>query len=159
MPRDTPCNGNIHIIYRFLQIPIVQVKSPEGKFQKTSTGAVRMQPKSEELKFVTKNDGYVHIHPSSVNYQVRMMGCTYICMSQVLGWQAQSLKFSQTLFYHLLSAAHHWAREGWVSINRQEIGLFLEKTFHFNKILLGTRQCSRLLSDVKLFLCITESMP
>lgn len=28
-----------------------------------------MQPKSDELKFVTKNDGYVHIHPSSVNYQ------------------------------------------------------------------------------------------
>lgn len=53
---------------------VVQVKSPEGKFQKTSTGAVRMQPKSDELKFVTKNDGYVHIHPSSVNYQVRMAG-------------------------------------------------------------------------------------
>lgn len=33
-----------------------------------------MQPKSEELKFVTKNDGYVHIHPSSVNYQVGMAG-------------------------------------------------------------------------------------
>lgn len=31
-----------------------------------------MQPKAEELKFVTKNDGYVHIHPSSVNYQVRI---------------------------------------------------------------------------------------
>nr|XP_020017570.1 putative ATP-dependent RNA helicase DHX57 isoform X3 [Castor canadensis] len=48
---------------------VVQVKTPEGKFQKTSTGAVRMQPKSAELKFATKNDGYVHIHPSSVNYQ------------------------------------------------------------------------------------------
>lgn len=34
-----------------------------------------MQPKSAELKFVTKNDGYVHIHPSSVNYQVRMALC------------------------------------------------------------------------------------
>lgn len=32
-----------------------------------------MQPKAEELKFVTKNDGYVHIHPSSVNYQVRIL--------------------------------------------------------------------------------------
>lgn len=67
------------------------MKSPEGKFQKTSTGAVRMQPKSDELKFVTKNDGYVHIHPSSVNYQVRMMGCTYIYIWQVLGWKTQSL--------------------------------------------------------------------
>ncbi|XP_027628805.1 putative ATP-dependent RNA helicase DHX57 [Tupaia chinensis] len=57
---------------------VVQVKSPEGKFQKTSTGAVRMQPKSAELKFVTKNDGYVHIHPSSVNYQVRHFDSPYL---------------------------------------------------------------------------------
>ncbi|ELW63977.1 Putative ATP-dependent RNA helicase DHX57 [Tupaia chinensis] len=55
-----------------------EVKSPEGKFQKTSTGAVRMQPKSAELKFVTKNDGYVHIHPSSVNYQVRHFDSPYL---------------------------------------------------------------------------------
>ncbi|XP_073070244.1 putative ATP-dependent RNA helicase DHX57 isoform X2 [Manis javanica] len=57
---------------------VVQVKSPEGKFQKTSTGAVRMPPKSDELKFVTKNDGYVHIHPSSVNYQVRHFDSPYL---------------------------------------------------------------------------------
>ncbi|KAM6179571.1 putative ATP-dependent RNA helicase DHX57 [Erethizon dorsatum] len=57
---------------------VVQVKTPEGKFQKTSTGAVRMQPKSTELKFVTKNDGYVHIHPSSVNYQVRHFDSPYL---------------------------------------------------------------------------------
>ncbi|XP_069881522.1 putative ATP-dependent RNA helicase DHX57 isoform X2 [Dipodomys merriami] len=57
---------------------VVQVKTPEGKFQKTSTGAVRMQPKSAELKFVTKNDGYVHIHPSSVNYQVRHFESPYL---------------------------------------------------------------------------------
>ncbi|XP_075391374.1 putative ATP-dependent RNA helicase DHX57 [Tenrec ecaudatus] len=57
---------------------VVQVKSPEGKFQKTSIGAVRIKPKSEELKFVTKNDGYVHIHPSSVNYQVRHFNSPYL---------------------------------------------------------------------------------
>ncbi|XP_004627688.1 putative ATP-dependent RNA helicase DHX57 [Octodon degus] len=57
---------------------VVQVKTPEGKFQKTSTGAVKMQPKSIELKFVTKNDGYVHIHPSSVNYQVRHFDSPYL---------------------------------------------------------------------------------
>ncbi|XP_006839440.1 PREDICTED: putative ATP-dependent RNA helicase DHX57 [Chrysochloris asiatica] len=57
---------------------VVQVKTPEGKFQKTSTRAVRMKPKSEELKFVTKNDGYVHIHPSSVNYQVRHFDTPYL---------------------------------------------------------------------------------
>ncbi|KAM6220257.1 putative ATP-dependent RNA helicase DHX57 [Rhynchocyon petersi] len=57
---------------------VVQVKSPEGKFQKTSIGAVKMKPKSEELKFVTKNDGYVHIHPSSVNYQVKHFDSPYL---------------------------------------------------------------------------------
>ncbi|XP_062427610.1 putative ATP-dependent RNA helicase DHX57 [Rhea pennata] len=57
---------------------VVQVKTPEGKYQKTSTGAVKMQPKAEELKFVTKNDGYVHIHPSSVNYQTRHFDSPYL---------------------------------------------------------------------------------
>lgn len=57
---------------------VVQVKIPEGRFQKTSTGTVRLPPKSDELKFVTKNDGYVHIHPSSVNYQVRRFESPYL---------------------------------------------------------------------------------
>ncbi|OXB68346.1 hypothetical protein ASZ78_015286 [Callipepla squamata] len=57
---------------------VVQVKKPEGKYHKTSTGAVKMQPKAEELKFVTKNDGYVHIHPSSVNYQTRHFESPYL---------------------------------------------------------------------------------
>ncbi|NXD56744.1 DEXH1 helicase, partial [Corvus moneduloides] len=43
-----------------------------------STGAVKMQPKAEELKFVTKNDGYVNIHPSSVNYQTRHFESPYL---------------------------------------------------------------------------------
>ncbi|NXR76108.1 DEXH1 helicase, partial [Pycnonotus jocosus] len=43
-----------------------------------STGAVKMQPKAEELKFITKNDGYVHIHPSSVNYQTRHFESPYL---------------------------------------------------------------------------------
>lgn len=30
-----------------------------------------MHPKANELRFVTKNDGHVHVHPSSVNYTVR----------------------------------------------------------------------------------------
>ncbi|KAM9298490.1 putative ATP-dependent RNA helicase DHX57 isoform 2-T3 [Morus bassanus] len=57
---------------------VVQVKKPEGKYQKTSAGAVKMQPKAEELKFITKNDGYVHIHPSSVNYQTRHFESPYL---------------------------------------------------------------------------------
>lgn len=36
----------------------------------TSKGAVKTQPKASELRFTTKNDGPVHVHPSSVNYTV-----------------------------------------------------------------------------------------
>ncbi|NXT24675.1 DEXH1 helicase, partial [Syrrhaptes paradoxus] len=43
-----------------------------------STGAVKMQPKAEELKFVTKNDGYVHIHFFTVNYQTRHFESPYL---------------------------------------------------------------------------------
>ncbi|MGH0141482.1 UNVERIFIED_CONTAM: hypothetical protein FKN15_021449 [Acipenser sinensis] len=49
---------------------VVQVRAPQGKYQLTSKGAVKMQPKADELKFMTKNDGSVHVHPSSVNYPV-----------------------------------------------------------------------------------------
>ncbi|XP_039513078.1 putative ATP-dependent RNA helicase DHX57 isoform X2 [Pimephales promelas] len=49
---------------------VVQVRSPQGKYKLTSKGAVKMQPKAEELRFMTKSDGAVHIHPSSVNFSV-----------------------------------------------------------------------------------------
>lgn len=58
-----------------LTYPVVdvlyQVRSPQENYKMTSKGAVKMPPKANELRFVTKNDGYVHIHPSSVNYIVR----------------------------------------------------------------------------------------
>ncbi|CAM9576957.1 unnamed protein product [Lampetra planeri] len=57
---------------------VVQVTVPEGKFQQTSTGAMRMPSKSEELRFITKSDGPVHIHPSSVNFQVRYFESPYL---------------------------------------------------------------------------------
>lgn len=48
-----------------------QVRAPQGNFKMTSKGAMKTHPKANELRFVTKNDGYVHVHPSSVNYTVR----------------------------------------------------------------------------------------
>lgn len=42
------------------------------------SGAVKLPPKPEELHFITKNDGNVHIHPSSVNYQVRHFESPYL---------------------------------------------------------------------------------
>ncbi|MGH0122982.1 UNVERIFIED_CONTAM: hypothetical protein FKN15_077636 [Acipenser sinensis] len=57
---------------------VVQVRAPQGKYQLTSKGAVKMQPKADELKFMTKNDGSVHVHPSSVNYPVRHFDSPYL---------------------------------------------------------------------------------
>uniref|UniRef100_A0A8B9RK37 RNA helicase n=1 Tax=Astyanax mexicanus TaxID=7994 RepID=A0A8B9RK37_ASTMX len=57
---------------------VVQVRSPQGKYKLTSKGAVKMQPKAEELRFMTKNDGAVHIHPSSVNFTVRHYDSPYL---------------------------------------------------------------------------------
>ncbi|XP_061481562.1 putative ATP-dependent RNA helicase DHX57 [Rhineura floridana] len=63
---------------------VVQVKMPEGKYQKTSTGAVKMKPKAGELKFVTKKEGSVHIHPSSVNYQTRHFDSPYLVYHEMI---------------------------------------------------------------------------
>ncbi|KAM4614689.1 putative ATP-dependent RNA helicase DHX57 [Polymixia lowei] len=57
---------------------VVQVRSPQGKFKVTSKGAVKMQPKADELRFMTKSDGCVHVHPSSVNYTVRHYDSPYL---------------------------------------------------------------------------------
>ncbi|MBN3305976.1 DHX57 helicase, partial [Amia calva] len=57
---------------------VVQVRAPQGKYKQTSKGAMKMQPKADELRFMTKNDGCVHVHPSSVNYQVRHYDSPYL---------------------------------------------------------------------------------
>ena len=51
---------------------VSQVRAPQGNYKMTSKGAMKMQPKANELRFMTKNDGCVHVHPSSVNYMVRL---------------------------------------------------------------------------------------
>lgn len=57
---------------------VVQVRAPQGNYKMTSKGAMKMQPKANELRFVTKSDGCVHVHPSSVNYTVRHYGSPYL---------------------------------------------------------------------------------
>ncbi|RVE56430.1 hypothetical protein OJAV_G00221220 [Oryzias javanicus] len=57
---------------------VVQVRAPQGNYKMTSTGAMKSQPKANELRFATKNDGYVHVHPSSVNYTVRHYDSPYL---------------------------------------------------------------------------------
>ncbi|KAK3093635.1 hypothetical protein FSP39_018307, partial [Pinctada imbricata] len=57
---------------------VVQVMKPENKFSHASTGAVPKALKPDELKFRTKSDGYVHIHPSSINFQVNYYESPYL---------------------------------------------------------------------------------
>uniref|UniRef100_H3DMF3 Putative ATP-dependent RNA helicase DHX57 n=1 Tax=Tetraodon nigroviridis TaxID=99883 RepID=H3DMF3_TETNG len=57
---------------------VVQVRAPQGNFKMTSKGAMKTHPKANELRFATKNDGYVHVHPSSVNYTVRHYASPYL---------------------------------------------------------------------------------
>ncbi|MGH0136635.1 UNVERIFIED_CONTAM: hypothetical protein FKN15_070042 [Acipenser sinensis] len=61
-----------------LTLQQMTVRAPQGKYQLTSKGAVKMQPKADELRFMMKNDGSVHVHPSSVNYPVRHFDSPYL---------------------------------------------------------------------------------
>lgn len=49
---------------------VVKVFTPEKSFTMTAGGAVPRQPQAKELKFKTSQDGYVNIHPASVNSEV-----------------------------------------------------------------------------------------
>ncbi|XP_060083551.1 putative ATP-dependent RNA helicase DHX57 [Ylistrum balloti] len=57
---------------------VVQVLTPEAKFSMSSMGAIPKLPRADELRFKTKGDGYIHIHPSSVNFQVNHYESPYL---------------------------------------------------------------------------------
>ncbi|XP_013395575.1 putative ATP-dependent RNA helicase DHX57 [Lingula anatina] len=57
---------------------VVQIKTPEARYKESAAGSVLMPPKPEELKFKTKDDGYINIHPSSVNFQVNYYESPYL---------------------------------------------------------------------------------
>ncbi|XP_034189503.2 putative ATP-dependent RNA helicase DHX57 isoform X1 [Osmia lignaria lignaria] len=61
---------------------VVKVFTPEKSFQVQSVGAVPMQPKPKELRFQTKNDGFVNIHPSSVNFHVGHFPSPYLVFQE-----------------------------------------------------------------------------
>ncbi|XP_024937300.1 putative ATP-dependent RNA helicase DHX57 [Cephus cinctus] len=61
---------------------VVKVFTPEKSFQIQSSGAIPRQPKPEELRFQTKNDGFVNIHPSSVNFSVGHFPSPYLVFQE-----------------------------------------------------------------------------
>ena len=52
--------------------------SPEARYKQTATGVIAKQPNAEDLKFKTHADGYVNIHPSSVNYNTAYFESPYM---------------------------------------------------------------------------------
>ena len=57
---------------------VVQILSPETKYKQTAAGAIIKPVNVEDLKFRTKRDGYVNIHPSSVNFKVGQYETPYL---------------------------------------------------------------------------------
>ncbi|XP_028163591.1 putative ATP-dependent RNA helicase DHX57 [Ostrinia furnacalis] len=57
---------------------VVKVLTPEKSFHMQAGGAIPRQPTPDELKFKTKTDGYVALHPSSVNSSVGYFGSPYL---------------------------------------------------------------------------------
>ncbi|KAL7302548.1 hypothetical protein TKK_0005184 [Trichogramma kaykai] len=57
---------------------VVKILTPEKSFVIQSTGAIPKQSRADELRFKTKNDGMVNLHPSSVNYTIGHYSSPYL---------------------------------------------------------------------------------
>ncbi|XP_034489479.1 putative ATP-dependent RNA helicase DHX57 [Drosophila innubila] len=57
---------------------IVKIMTPERIYIQTAGGAVPREPGHQDLRFKTKGDGYVRIHPSSVNSQVAVFQAPFL---------------------------------------------------------------------------------
>ncbi|KAH8419691.1 hypothetical protein KR009_001107 [Drosophila setifemur] len=57
---------------------IVKIMTPERVYVQTAGGAVPREPTAQELRFKTRGDGYVKIHPSSVNSQVAVFQAPFL---------------------------------------------------------------------------------
>lgn len=57
---------------------IVKVLTPEKSFTMSMGGAVPRLPNANELRFKTREDGYVNIHPGSVNSVVRHFSSPFL---------------------------------------------------------------------------------
>ncbi|KAL7743180.1 hypothetical protein ACLKA6_016313 [Drosophila palustris] len=57
---------------------IVKIMTPERVYIQTAGGAVPREPGHLDLRFKTRGDGYVRIHPSSVNSQVAVFQAPFL---------------------------------------------------------------------------------
>lgn len=59
------------IIFAGLNPNIVKVNLPDAKYDKILSGTVEREKEAKEIKFYTKDDGRVFIHPSSMLFSVK----------------------------------------------------------------------------------------
>ncbi|XP_049875313.1 putative ATP-dependent RNA helicase DHX57 [Pectinophora gossypiella] len=57
---------------------VVKVLTPEKSFHMQAGGAIPRQPNPDELRFKTKSDGFVALHPSSINSTVGYFASPYL---------------------------------------------------------------------------------
>ncbi|ALC48383.1 CG1582 [Drosophila busckii] len=57
---------------------VVKILTPERIYIQTAGGAVPREPGHQDLRFKTRGDGYVRIHPSSVNSQVAVFQAPFL---------------------------------------------------------------------------------
>ncbi|EDV46119.1 putative ATP-dependent RNA helicase DHX57 [Drosophila erecta] len=61
---------------------IVKIMTPDRVYIQTAGGAVPREPSHHDLRFKTRGDGYVKIHPSSVNSQVAVFPAPFLVFQE-----------------------------------------------------------------------------
>ncbi|XP_043658089.1 putative ATP-dependent RNA helicase DHX57 [Drosophila teissieri] len=61
---------------------IVKIMTPDRVYIQTAGGAVPREPSHHDLRFKTRGDGYVKIHPSSVNSQVATFQAPFLVFQE-----------------------------------------------------------------------------
>ncbi|KAH8273341.1 hypothetical protein KR018_003934 [Drosophila ironensis] len=61
---------------------IVKIMTPDRIYIQTAGGAVPREPSHQDLRFKTHGDGYVKIHPSSVNSQVAVFQAPFLIFQE-----------------------------------------------------------------------------
>lgn len=68
----------VAILCAALYPQVVQVLTPEKSYTASATGAVPKQLRACDLRFKTRDDGFVFLHPSSINYTVTHFASPYL---------------------------------------------------------------------------------
>ncbi|XP_072754135.1 putative ATP-dependent RNA helicase DHX57 [Anoplolepis gracilipes] len=122
---------------------IVKVFTPGKSFQAQSTGMIPMQPKPNELKFRTRHDGFVKIHPSSVNFHIGHFISPYLVFQEKIKTSQVFIKevsmipiLALILFssYELRTEMHNGRYmlsldDGWImfAMESHNVGLLLQR--------------------------------